>query len=272
MRHLLSRTGDGQPMMTDLIDGPPDRPTLILIHGWTCRRSNWAAQMAHLEGHFTTIAPDLPGHGETRAPDRRDWTLDSLASDICQLMRDIHSPQFQDTHDPGVILIGHSMGGAVALKVAQQQGSQVRGVILVDTFMIDYTELDEQARNALYKPFEKDLAASLAYMVKTRLGANTPHALRQLLLEQLPKIDGHIALPLWKSLLNWDAITTLQDLTNPIHSINGGFIPDAARRRVSEFSTEDVLSESGHFPHMEDPEKFNQLLDSKLKVWVPDYS
>ncbi len=256
MSRQLVRTADGQPMVIDRVPGPHDAPAVVLLHGWTCRRGYWSAQLAHLENRYPLLAPDLPGHGHTAAPDRSSWTLEGLVADVLQMLR--------DTRTEDAVLVGHSMGGAVALEVAAWLGAQVRGIVLVDTFLIDYGGLDAEARKSLYVPFRADMRAALANMVNTRLGPDAPAELRRQLAVELPETPRQVALPLWKSLLAWQPLETLTTLRCRIHAINGAFIPESARARVAPYMTEEIMSHAGHFPQMEDPEGFNTRLDAAL--------
>jgi pimeloyl-ACP methyl ester carboxylesterase len=120
-RHVFT-TADGNEMPYVVTKG--GQPTVILIHCWMCERSFWEAQLPALEGRYRTVRVDLPGHGEATA--RRDaWTVEAYGHDIAGLLRQLDID--------GVILVGHSMGGPVALKAAALAPGRVKGIVAVDT-------------------------------------------------------------------------------------------------------------------------------------------
>jgi len=97
-------------------------PTLVLIHGITNSSESWAPAMRLLARDFDVIAPDLPGHGES---DRQRGDH-SLGGHAC-VMRDL-------LHVLGVkraTVVGHSLGGGVAMQFAYQFPDMVERLVLV---------------------------------------------------------------------------------------------------------------------------------------------
>ena len=54
-------------------------PAALLIHGWTCRKSDWDSTIDALKDEFRLTAIDLPGHGESRNQSVDDWSVSGLA-------------------------------------------------------------------------------------------------------------------------------------------------------------------------------------------------
>jgi pimeloyl-ACP methyl ester carboxylesterase len=97
-------------------------PTLVLIHGITNSSQSWEPAMRLLARDFDVIAPDLPGHGES---DRQRGDH-SLGGHAC-VMRDL-------LHVLGVeraTVVGHSLGGGVAMQFAYQFPDMVERLVLV---------------------------------------------------------------------------------------------------------------------------------------------
>src|SRR5215217_6363410 len=88
-------------------DGPP----LVLIHGITSSSASWEAVLPGLAEHFTILAPDLLGHGQSDKP-AGDYSLGSHACLVRDLMLALG-------HERATI-VGHSLGGGVAMQVAYQ--------------------------------------------------------------------------------------------------------------------------------------------------------
>jgi pimeloyl-ACP methyl ester carboxylesterase len=97
-------------------------PLVVLIHGIAGSSMTWRAVMPALAKHHTVIAPDLLGHGESAKP-RGDYSLGAYASGIRDLLAVL---------DLGAAtVIGHSLGGGIAMQFAYQFPERVQRLVLV---------------------------------------------------------------------------------------------------------------------------------------------
>ncbi|HET97461.1 MAG TPA: alpha/beta hydrolase, partial [Desulfurivibrio alkaliphilus] len=64
-------------------------PLLLFVHGWTCRRSYWAPQLARFGGEQAVAAFDLPGHGDSGPGRRQAWGIKGLAADLEVCVREL---------------------------------------------------------------------------------------------------------------------------------------------------------------------------------------
>ncbi|AMV73726.1 alpha/beta hydrolase [Desulfuromonas carbonis] len=249
---------DGIPLACDC--GGEGGPLLLFVHGWTCRRSYWRPQLDHFSSRYAVAAPDLPGHGDSangsRSRSRSRWSVESFGRDIAACVDALTARE--------VVLVGHSMGGAVALEAARQLGAKVVGVVLVDTFVIDYGGLSAETVQAIAAPFQEDFAAAMAGLVEQTATAATPAALKKQLIEEMSTADPAWALPAWEALLTWSPQAAFSELRMPIYAINGALIPASARERCAPFVTETLVPGAGHFLQMEDPAHFNKVLEEVL--------
>jgi pimeloyl-ACP methyl ester carboxylesterase len=99
-------------------------PVLLLVHGMAGSSENWAHVIELLARNHTVIAPDLPGHGGSD-PGGGDYSLGSLAA----ILRDLALSLGHDR----VTLVGHSLGGGVALQFTYQFPEMVERLILVSS-------------------------------------------------------------------------------------------------------------------------------------------
>ena len=99
-------------------------PVIVLIHGITGSSQTWEEVIEPLAEHYTVVAPDLLGHGESAKP-RGDYSLGAYASGIRDLLAAIG-------HDRATV-VGHSLGGGVAMHMAYQFPERVDRLVLVSS-------------------------------------------------------------------------------------------------------------------------------------------
>jgi abhydrolase domain-containing protein 6 len=124
-------------------------PTLVLLHGFAADKNVWLKQAELLTPHFHIIAPDLPGWGESTRVEGASYNIDTQAARLQGFVDALHLQR--------VILIGHSMGGAIAGVYAAEHPEHVAGLALFDSFGLksnenDFSRLAMSGKN----PFEYD--------------------------------------------------------------------------------------------------------------------
>jgi pimeloyl-ACP methyl ester carboxylesterase len=97
-------------------------PLLVLLHGIAGSSDTWADVIEPLAEHYTVVAPDLLGHGESAKP-RGDYSLGAYASGVRDLLTALG-------HDKGTI-VGHSLGGGIAMQMAYQFPERCERLVLV---------------------------------------------------------------------------------------------------------------------------------------------
>ena len=125
--------------------GRGDRP-LLLVHGFTGFRQDFASQLAGLAQHGRVLAPDLRGHGESgRTGDPASYGFEELTADLLGFLDALGIERCD--------LLGHSMGGMVALRAALAAPGRIASLVLMDTApgplaFIDRAQLELAARVA----------------------------------------------------------------------------------------------------------------------------
>jgi pimeloyl-ACP methyl ester carboxylesterase len=99
-------------------------PVIVLVHGITSTSRTWANVLPALAEHFTVIAPDLLGHGESAKP-RGDYSLGAYASGIRDLLVALGHER--------ATFVGHSLGGGVAMQLAYQFPEHCDRLVLVSS-------------------------------------------------------------------------------------------------------------------------------------------
>jgi pimeloyl-ACP methyl ester carboxylesterase len=99
-------------------------PVVLLIHGITGSSQHWEPIVDLLQSDFTVIAPDLLGHGQSAKP-RGDYSLGAYASGLRDLLAYLG-------HDSATV-VGHSLGGGIAMQFAYQFPERCERLALVDS-------------------------------------------------------------------------------------------------------------------------------------------
>ena len=99
-------------------------PPIVFVHGYLCELENWRHQVDHFQATTTVLACDLRGLGKTPLGNG-EMTIEQMGQDVAALLAH---------HDlTNAVLVGHSMGGPVALEAARLLKGRVDMVIGADT-------------------------------------------------------------------------------------------------------------------------------------------
>ena len=104
--------------------GGGEGPVLLLIHGMAGTSDNWRGVIEPLAHRHTVIAPDLPGHGASEGG-RGDYSLGSLATGLRDLLLTLGHER--------ATLVGHSLGGGIAMQFAYQFPEMVERLVLASS-------------------------------------------------------------------------------------------------------------------------------------------
>jgi pimeloyl-ACP methyl ester carboxylesterase len=105
-------------------EGKADGPVLVLVHGFGASAADWDDWAKRLGDTYRIIAPDLPGHGLTRAPAGYAGGGDGQVATVEAMAAALKLPPF--------VIAGNSMGGGVAWRYALAHPERIKGLVLVD--------------------------------------------------------------------------------------------------------------------------------------------
>ena len=261
-------------------------PALLLIHGIGDNSTTWQPVHSHLARRFTVIAPDLLGHGVSDKP-RADYSVAAYANG----MRDLLSVLDIDK----VTVVGHSLGGGVAMQFAYQFPQLVDRLILVGAggvtrdvnVALRFASLPVGAealallRLPLVLPVLQTVGRVLgAALGSTGIGRDIPTMLR--ILADLPEPTASSAFTrTLRAVVDWRGqVVTMLDrcyLTEsvPVQLIWGaqdGVIPVAhahMAHAVMPGSRLEIFEQSGHFPFHDDPSRFVDVVEQFIDCTAP---
>src|SRR3569833_265724 len=239
------------------------QPAGVLAHGWDCDSAYWDAQIDALKSRYTVVAVNLAGHGGSEA-NRTDWSIGIYGEDVATVVRQLKNRQGG--------LVGHSMGGDVALEASRRSGDRVIGIIAVDSLKsIGLAPMRPQEIERQLAPFRKSfIEATRDYVTDKHFEKGADPALEQKVAYDMSLEPPTVAVPSLESLLSLDFTKLLPDIHVPVLAINSDLgSTDVARIRKSLPSFKaDVLEHTGHFLMMEVPQRFNPVLLKDIDALV----
>jgi pimeloyl-ACP methyl ester carboxylesterase len=252
-------SADGVPIAYEARGGGPT--TLVFVHGWNCDRTYWRHQMDSLQGDYRVIALDLAGHGASGKA-RAAWNISNFANDVAAVVR------AEDAKN--VVLIGHSLGGPVALEAGLLLPDRVTGVIGVEAF---YDAWADPGFARAVDQLRPDFATrTRAFIRKAMFLPNSRAGLADSIADDMAAAPPEIAMPSIDSLLAWSrdrqaaAAAALQAPSGLI-LVAGGSAGTAKFQRARggrpSLGVEEI-SGTGHFIMLEVPDPFNARLREML--------
>jgi pimeloyl-ACP methyl ester carboxylesterase len=261
-----------------------DGPAVVLIHGMAGSSQTWEPLVPALSRHATAIAPDLLGHGTSAKP-RGDYSLGALASSVRDVMVALG-------HEHATI-VGHSLGGGVAMQFAYQFPERCDRLVLVSSGGLG-REVSTLLRALSAPGAEYLLALGCAPGVQNaglavagwlaRLGIRPAPAVAEVWRSYASLGDAEARTAFFHTLravIDWGgqrvsahdrlylaaAVPTLI-----VWGDKDPFIPVAhahAAHAAIAGSRLEVFEGAGHFPHRHDPERFAGLLSEFIQTTKP---
>jgi pimeloyl-ACP methyl ester carboxylesterase len=109
------------------LDAGSGEPALMFVHGWCSDHTFWRDQIPEFAQRHRVVAVDLRGLGESDKPDQ-DYDIDGYVEDVAWLSREVGLDR--------PVLVGHSMGGVIALNVIRKWPDLARAAVFVDAPMV----------------------------------------------------------------------------------------------------------------------------------------
>ena len=250
-------------------------PVVLLVHGVAGSSQTWNAVIPKLAKNFHVIAPDMLGHGQSDKP-RGDYSLGAQASGLRDLLELLGHRR--------VNVVGHSLGGGIVMQFTYQFPERCQRMVLVSSGglgrevtpllraatlpgaewvlpLIAHQRLVGAARPVVAflsrtpaRPGRalQEFARSYATLADAQARASFLHTLRSVVDAEGQRVDASDRLYLAATLpvlLVWGA--------------RDRFIPVAHGRDAQALipgSRLEVFERAGHFPHLDEPDRFAQLL------------
>jgi pimeloyl-ACP methyl ester carboxylesterase len=226
---------------------------LVFIHGGLADRTFWDRQLSDLSKDFRVVALDLAGHGES-GRGRTDWTIMAFAEDVRAVVESLDLRR--------VVLVGNSLGGAVALDAARLLRGRVIGVVGVDTLHDASVRPDPAMFHEQARAFRRDFPGACHAMVESLFHPGTYPELRAWAEKRMCAASPEIVASMMERFDSIDLAAGFRSAGVPIRAVNGDLWPtriDHNREMTPDFDAV-VMTGAGHYPMLERPAEFNRLL------------
>ncbi len=242
------------------------KEAVVFIHGWTCDLTFWRGQAPVYEKHRALLV-DLPGHGQSDKPDV-SYTQERFARAVEAVMRDAGVER--------AVLVGHSMGGPVALTFVRLFPAKAKALVMVDAFMpqTPKDEADRAKQKAQMEPFlrsfrEPDYKKTAERMIESMFSEKTTPAQREEIRSKMLATPQHVVASAMDGMFAMEGPKPGETYSLPVMALmaaNPARSGNEAQLRTvfPNLRRYEAWEGAGHFLMMESPERFNRALEEFL--------
>jgi len=232
---------------------------MLFIHGWTSDRHAFKPQVAHFSKSHLCITSDQLGHGKSDAPEM-DYTPHSQAEVMAELLDGLGITD--------VIVVGHSMGGLIAVELAAMRPDQVKAVIMVDPAQFFVSEKAATAMSHNLDRMKKgqvnevmgEIAKGVLFLVSDPLDTKLYAA------KTSQATPLHVTTSAWDAMITYDGADALSKINCPIINIPA-HNPQNRVEALQAFAPhmeEEQTTGVGHFNQLDAAERVTDIMDDFL--------
>jgi len=235
------------------------KTALVLVHCWACDRTFWREQVEPLSKRYRVVTLDLGGHGASGA-DRPRWTVAGMGGDVQAVVLALKLDR--------VVLVGHSMGGPVALDAARRMPGRVVGVVAVDSLHDVEQRISPEAVGKLAALYEEDFQGTMSAMVHKMFPAGADPAVVELVATRAAAARPGPAVALLRDYPNLDLASWMEAARVPVRAIQAGpplspVTKLGTNRKHGNYDAS-FMDGVGHYLMLERPTEFNRRLEAAV--------
>jgi pimeloyl-ACP methyl ester carboxylesterase len=261
---------------------PTGKPVLAFLHGWAGSTRYWQSTARSLVDQFDCLLYDLRGFGQSRLPRPTPSEVTAIGYEMVSYADDL-AVLLDALGIDRVFLNAHSTGGSIAVRFLKRYPERVERAILTCNGVFEY---DERAFKAFHQFGGYVVKFRLSWLLNLPgvdrlfmarfLHRSLPATLNRAFLEDFLHADYEAALGTVYTAVSQRAAEEMPavfaTLTVPTLLISGEFdriIPPALGRKAAALNpqiTHIVMTKTAHFPMLEDPDRYLQIVKEFLQV------
>jgi pimeloyl-ACP methyl ester carboxylesterase len=238
-------------------DGGAGGTPVLFVHAAAGSTEQWTAQLAHLRGSGRrALAIDLRGHGRSRPAADGDYTIAAMAGDVIAAADFLGLDRF--------VLVGHSMGGGVAVQTVGLYPARVAGLLLLDPTSDGRSIPAEQAQQMM-AALEGDAYRATIEQYWGPMLAPSTEAVRAGVFDSLSRtVKAAVVEPL-RGLLTFDPVTPLSRYPGPMLTVITRYneLPSGYHALVPQLPHRKIDG-TGHWLQLDAPDAVNREIDGFL--------
>jgi pimeloyl-ACP methyl ester carboxylesterase len=237
-------------------DGGRGGLPVVFVHSTAGSSAHWSHQLAHLRPTRRAVALDLRGHGSSEPPRDGDYSIHSMATDVHAVVTALGISRF--------VLVGHSLGGGVALTYAGTHPDQIAGLLLLDPIG-DATQFPSAEVQGFLGTLQSDYSGTIEGYWDQITGPDS--SVRERLRADLRATSRETVLGTFQAVMRFDPQPLLGRYRGPTLSVvtphnNEPF----SLHRLGEGFPHTMVQGTGHWIQLDKPDVVNEILDQFLEI------
>jgi pimeloyl-ACP methyl ester carboxylesterase len=238
-------------------------PAIIFAHGWGCDHSFFGPQLVHFGVSHNAVTVDHRGFGNSTT-DIGPFDAVTFADDLLWVADELGLDR--------PLVVGHSMGGAIAAEYGARHPDRSAGVVLLDRAIV----LDELSRAVIHAMTESmhgpGAEETVRLAVEGMVGADDGEWLREKYLDRALSLSLDVLIACMDSFDAWDGDSVASRLNVPALFIFSTMQGDLAKlRELCPHAAIGRTIGAGHFVHLVVPDQVNSMIDRFLEIEVAPF-
>lgn len=233
--------------------GPSHGPTICFIPGWGGDHWIWQQNFEACAMQNDTIIVDFPGFGRSQLT-KSQLEIEASAQLIVEML---NASGVKDC-----VLVGHSLGGALALAVASILNKRALAVVAVDSlvFNVIYPKTTEPMIEEIMSPFKTDFKQAIDDLTATYFSENTALEDKERVLKDMHQSNPEHGIFVLENYLAWDREAYMERYHGPIHAIVANVHQPIIDSQLLERVIVKVINETGHYIMLDQCEALQSYL------------